>query len=279
MLALQRAQLLLVEDLVDEALVAHRHDVAVLGGRDAGRLLAAMLERVEREVGQPGDLLLRREDAEDAALVTGSFAGVEEGVLVHGRSCTVATRPAAPAPTRRNLRGARSPLRRRARRYPGPDVRQRPRPDRPPADPRAHRARGEAAQRGDAEVRRDLPRAHDVLSGGVASSYQLRDPWPIYLERGRRPEGLGRRRQRVPRLPQRLRLDGPGPRAPRDRRARSRSATRAARTSPPRPRTRSSSPRSSSAAGAWRAGATRTPARSRRWTRSGSRAPTRAATP
>src|SRR6478752_6532766 len=28
-------------------------------------------------------------------------------------------------------------------------------------------------------------RAHAVLSGGVASSYQLRGPWPIYLERGR----------------------------------------------------------------------------------------------
>jgi glutamate-1-semialdehyde 2,1-aminomutase len=27
-------------------------------------------------------------------------------------------------------------------------------------------------------------RARAVLSGGVASSYQLRDPWPIYLERG-----------------------------------------------------------------------------------------------
>jgi len=27
-------------------------------------------------------------------------------------------------------------------------------------------------------------RADKVLSGGVASSYQLRDPWPIYLERG-----------------------------------------------------------------------------------------------
>jgi glutamate-1-semialdehyde 2,1-aminomutase len=27
-------------------------------------------------------------------------------------------------------------------------------------------------------------RADEVLSGGVASSYQLRDPWPIYLERG-----------------------------------------------------------------------------------------------
>jgi glutamate-1-semialdehyde 2,1-aminomutase len=30
-------------------------------------------------------------------------------------------------------------------------------------------------------------RAHAVLSGGVASSYQLRDPWPIYLERGTGP--------------------------------------------------------------------------------------------
>jgi glutamate-1-semialdehyde 2,1-aminomutase len=30
-------------------------------------------------------------------------------------------------------------------------------------------------------------RADKVLSGGVASSYQLRDPWPIYLERGAGP--------------------------------------------------------------------------------------------
>src|ERR1044072_6455406 len=30
-------------------------------------------------------------------------------------------------------------------------------------------------------------RAHAVLTGGVASSYQLRGPWPIYLERGSGP--------------------------------------------------------------------------------------------
>ena len=30
-------------------------------------------------------------------------------------------------------------------------------------------------------------RAQRSLSGGVASSYQLRDPWPIYLERGDGP--------------------------------------------------------------------------------------------
>jgi len=31
-------------------------------------------------------------------------------------------------------------------------------------------------------------RARIALSGGVASSYQLRNPWPIYMERGRGPE-------------------------------------------------------------------------------------------
>ena len=31
-------------------------------------------------------------------------------------------------------------------------------------------------------------RANRVLSAGVASSYQLRDPWPIYLERGVGPK-------------------------------------------------------------------------------------------
>src|SRR3954467_14664605 len=30
-------------------------------------------------------------------------------------------------------------------------------------------------------------RADAVLAGGVASSYQLREPWPIYLERGSGP--------------------------------------------------------------------------------------------
>ena len=31
-------------------------------------------------------------------------------------------------------------------------------------------------------------RARETLSGGVASSYQLRDPWPIYLESGVGPK-------------------------------------------------------------------------------------------
>jgi len=35
--------------------------------------------------------------------------------------------------------------------------------------------------------KRMLKRAQASLSGGVASSYQLRDPWPIYLSRGKGP--------------------------------------------------------------------------------------------
>src|SRR3954447_15621430 len=30
-------------------------------------------------------------------------------------------------------------------------------------------------------------RAREVLTGGVASSYQVREPWPIYLEHGEGP--------------------------------------------------------------------------------------------
>ena len=84
-----------------------------------------------------------------------------------------------------------------------------------------------------------------MLTGGVASSYQLRDPWPIYLERGDGPKvwdvdgnemwdfhnGFGS-------MVQGHAHPAIGARA-------SPSATRAARTSRRRPRTRSSSARSS----------------------------------
>ena len=72
--AVERAQLLLVEDLGDEPGVAQGGDVAALAGGDPGRLLAAVLERVEREVGEPGDVVARRVHAEHAALVARSVA-------------------------------------------------------------------------------------------------------------------------------------------------------------------------------------------------------------
>ncbi len=72
--ALQRLQLLLVEDLGDEAGVAHRGDVAALAGGDPGRLLAAVLQRVEAEVGEAGDVVPGCVYAEDAAFVARAIA-------------------------------------------------------------------------------------------------------------------------------------------------------------------------------------------------------------
>ena len=72
--AVERAELLLVEDLRDEPGVAERRDVPALARGDPGRLLAAVLERVEGEVGELRDLGAGRVHAEDAALVARAVA-------------------------------------------------------------------------------------------------------------------------------------------------------------------------------------------------------------
>ena len=61
-------------------------------------------------------------------------------------------------------------------------------------------------------------RAREVMPLGVASSYHARDPWPIYLERGEGARVWDVDGNELLGLPQRLRLDGAGPRAPGDRR-------------------------------------------------------------
>src|SRR6266542_3706001 len=66
-LAVEAAQLLLVEDLGDEAHVAQRGQATVVGDGDPRRLLAAVLEGEEAEVGDAGDVPLGRVDAEEAA--------------------------------------------------------------------------------------------------------------------------------------------------------------------------------------------------------------------
>ena len=76
--ALERLERGLVEDLGDQAHVLVDQDLAAVADRDAGRLLAAVLERVEAEVGELGDVLAGGPDAEDAAGVLGSAVlGVE----------------------------------------------------------------------------------------------------------------------------------------------------------------------------------------------------------
>ena len=54
--AAQRAQVRLVEDLGDQAHVLVDEDLLAVADRDAGRLLAAVLQGVEAEVGELGDL-------------------------------------------------------------------------------------------------------------------------------------------------------------------------------------------------------------------------------
>ena len=64
-LAGKRLQLLLVEDLRDEAHVADDRHPARVGHRDPRRLLPAVLEREQAEVRETRDVPLLRTDAED----------------------------------------------------------------------------------------------------------------------------------------------------------------------------------------------------------------------
>src|SRR5437879_5699892 len=94
----ERAKLVLVEDLRDESLVANGHDAAAPGrSGDSGRLLAAMLQSVESEVGDTGNVVSWREDAKAAA-----FAGRAVPLIVHGRHCEV---PCRKSPSARLIRG------------------------------------------------------------------------------------------------------------------------------------------------------------------------------
>ena len=115
--------------------------------------------------------------------------------------------------------------------------------------------------------KRMFERARNVLPGGVPSSYQVREPWPIYLERG---EGAavwdvdGRElwdfHNGFGSMPQ----GHAHPAIARAVEERIRLGTHFAAP----PRTGSSSQRSSRGASGCRNGATPTPAPRRRWTRS-----------
>ena len=74
----ERGEVALVEDLRDQAHVLVDEDPAAVADRDAGRLLAAVLEGVEAEVGELGDLLAGRPDPEDAAGVLRALLAGEQ---------------------------------------------------------------------------------------------------------------------------------------------------------------------------------------------------------
>ena len=76
--AAQAAQGRLVEDLADQPEVLVDDHRGAVGHRDAGRLLAAVLQGVQAEIGQLRDLLPGRPDTEDATGVLGSgIVGIE----------------------------------------------------------------------------------------------------------------------------------------------------------------------------------------------------------
>ena len=89
--ALERLEGRLVEDLRDQAHVLVDQDLATVAHRDAGRLLPAVLEGVQPEVGQLGDVLAGGPHAEDAARV---LRALVLGVDGHGQTA-VAARPLA----------------------------------------------------------------------------------------------------------------------------------------------------------------------------------------
>ena len=67
--ALEAGQRALVEDLRDQAHVLVDEQAAPVGGGDARGLLTAVLQRIEAEVGELGDLLAGGPDSEDTARV------------------------------------------------------------------------------------------------------------------------------------------------------------------------------------------------------------------
>ena len=74
----QRVQGRLVEDLADQAHVLVDQDLLAVADGDAGGLLAAVLQGVEAEIGELGDLLAGGPDAEDAAgVLRAPVVGIE----------------------------------------------------------------------------------------------------------------------------------------------------------------------------------------------------------
>src|SRR5207237_10919732 len=98
-LSRERAQVVLAEDLAHQPELAARDDVAApVSRRDAGRLLAAVLQRVERKVGQTRHLVTGRIQAEHPALMPRSVTYHEHKLAVLMRTTRRARRAPRPTP-------------------------------------------------------------------------------------------------------------------------------------------------------------------------------------
>jgi hypothetical protein len=77
-MTLERTERGLVEDLGHEAHVLEDEDLRAVAYRDTRGFLASMLEGVEPEVSELGDLFTGGPDSEDAASVLGAFLAGEQ---------------------------------------------------------------------------------------------------------------------------------------------------------------------------------------------------------
>ena len=91
--AVEGGQVALVEDLGDQAHVLVDHDAVAVADRDPGGLLAAVLQGVEPEVGELGDLFAGRPDAEDAAGVLRALLAGLTGKEIVGEPTVTALHP------------------------------------------------------------------------------------------------------------------------------------------------------------------------------------------
>ncbi len=71
----------LVEDLRDQAHVLEDQDLVAIGGCDARRLLAAVLEGIEAEVGKFCNLFTLGPNAEDATLILRALFSGQDVVI------------------------------------------------------------------------------------------------------------------------------------------------------------------------------------------------------
>ena len=81
-MTLQHAKIIFAEGLADQSEMRMRDDSLTVRGGDAGAFLAPVLERVETEKGQPGDILTGSVDAENTTLLM-EFIAVEQLLKIH----------------------------------------------------------------------------------------------------------------------------------------------------------------------------------------------------
>ena len=82
--ALQPRERLLVEDLAHQPQPLVQREPRAIAGGDPGRLLAAMLQRVQADVGEARHRVARGVDADHAALLARAV-GIEDGQVLGGR--------------------------------------------------------------------------------------------------------------------------------------------------------------------------------------------------